>query len=54
MIKIEFLEQDLKTINEQRFSHPVPLVQRRMEAQCHKLRLKPAEFLDFSAYSAIL
>jgi transposase len=32
MIKIEFLEQDLKTINEQRFSHPVPLVQRRMEA----------------------
>ena len=25
-----------------------------MPNQCHKLRLKPAEFLDFSAYSAIL
>jgi transposase len=31
MIKIEFSEQDLKTIKEERFSHPIPLVQRRME-----------------------
>ena len=27
---------------------------RHPQQQCHKLRLKPAEFLDFSAYSAIL
>jgi transposase len=31
MIKIEFSEQDLKTIKEERFSHPVRLVQLRME-----------------------
>ena len=32
MIKIEFSEQDLKTIEYERFNHPIPLVQRRMEA----------------------
>jgi transposase len=31
MIKVEFSDQELKTIEEERFSHPVPLVQRRME-----------------------
>jgi transposase len=31
MIKIEFSEQDLKTIEYERFNHPIPLVQRRME-----------------------
>ena len=31
MIKINFSEQDLKTIEYERFNHPIPLVQRRME-----------------------
>ena len=31
MIKIDFSEQDLKIIQYERFNHPVPLVQRRME-----------------------
>jgi hypothetical protein len=31
MIKIDFSEQDLKTIEYERFNHPIPLVQRRME-----------------------
>jgi len=31
MIKIDFSEQDLKIIQSERFNHPVPLVQRRME-----------------------
>jgi transposase len=31
MIKVEFSEQDLKTIKDERFNHPIPLVQRRME-----------------------
>jgi transposase len=31
MIKIEFSEQDLKTIDYERFHHPIPRVQRRME-----------------------
>jgi transposase len=31
MIKIDFSEQDLKIIHSERFNHPVPLVQRRME-----------------------
>ena len=31
MIKIDFSEQDLKTIEHERFNHPIPLVQRRME-----------------------
>ncbi|BBO79748.1 hypothetical protein DSCO28_03140 [Desulfosarcina ovata subsp. sediminis] len=31
MINIEFSDQDLKTIKEERFSHPVRLVQLRME-----------------------
>jgi transposase len=31
MIRIEFSEQDLKTIEYERFNHPIPLVQRRME-----------------------
>ena len=31
MIIIEFSEQDLKTIEYERFNHPIPLVQRRME-----------------------
>ncbi|BBO92093.1 hypothetical protein DSCOOX_52730 [Desulfosarcina ovata subsp. ovata] len=31
MIKVEFSEQDLKTIEYERFHHPIPRVQRRME-----------------------
>ncbi len=31
MIKVEFAEQDLKTIDFERFNHPIPRVQRRME-----------------------
>lgn len=31
MIKVEFTEQDLKAIEYERFNHPVPRVQRRME-----------------------
>jgi transposase len=31
MIKIEFSDQDLKTIEHERFHHPVPRVQHRME-----------------------
>lgn len=31
MIKIDFSDQDLKTIEYERFNHPIPLVQRRME-----------------------
>jgi transposase len=31
MIRVEFSEQDLKTIKKERFNHPIPLVQRRME-----------------------
>jgi len=31
MIKIEFSAQDLKTIEFERFRHPIPLVRRRME-----------------------
>jgi len=31
MIKVEFNEQDLKAIEYERFNHPIPLVQRRME-----------------------
>lgn len=31
MIKIQFPKQDLKTIEYERFNHPTPLVQRRME-----------------------
>ena len=31
MIKVEFTEQDLKAIEYERFNHPIPLVQRRME-----------------------
>ncbi len=31
MIKIEFSEQDLKNIEHDRFNHPIPRVQRRME-----------------------
>lgn len=31
MIKINFSEQDLKTIEYERFNHPIPLVRRRME-----------------------
>lgn len=53
MIKVEFSEQDLKTINEERFNHPVPLVQRRMEALwlksqglCHKQIAKLADISD--------
>lgn len=32
MINIEFPKEDLKTIKYERFHHPIPLVQRRMEA----------------------
>ena len=32
MIRVEFTQQDLKSIKEERFSHPVRLVQLRMEA----------------------
>ena len=31
MIKVEFSEQDLETIDYERFHHPIPRVQRRME-----------------------
>jgi transposase len=31
MLKVDFSEQDLKTIEYERFNHPIPLVQRRME-----------------------
>jgi transposase len=31
MIKVKFSEQDLETIKHERFNHPVPRVQRRME-----------------------
>jgi transposase len=31
MIKVKFSDQDLKTIEHERFNHPVPRVQRRME-----------------------
>ena len=31
MIKVAFTEQDLKTIDYERFNHPIPRVQRRME-----------------------
>jgi transposase len=31
MIKVKFSDQDLKTIEHERFHHPVPRVQRRME-----------------------
>ncbi|GAB6907309.1 transposase (fragment) [Desulfosarcina cetonica] len=31
MIKVEFSEQELKTIEYERFHHPIPRVQRRME-----------------------
>lgn len=31
MIKVEFSEQDLQTIDYERFHHPIPRVQRRME-----------------------
>jgi transposase len=31
MIKIRFADQDLEIIKAERFSHPIPLVQRRME-----------------------
>ena len=31
MLKIEFSEQDLETIDKERFNHPIPRVQRRME-----------------------
>ena len=31
MIKVAFTEQDLKTIEYERFNHPIPRVQRRME-----------------------
>jgi transposase len=31
MIKVEFSEQDLKNIKHDRFNHPIPRVQRRME-----------------------
>jgi transposase len=31
MIKVEFSQQDLDIIKSERFSHPIPLVQRRME-----------------------
>jgi DNA-binding NarL/FixJ family response regulator len=31
MIKIDISEQNLKTIEYERFNHPIPLVQRRME-----------------------
>jgi len=30
--KLEFLPEDIKVFNDERFSHPIPLVQRRMEA----------------------
>ena len=38
MIKIDFSEQDLKTIEHERFNHPIPLVQRRMEVLNHQPR----------------
>ena len=41
MIKIVFTEQDLKTIEYERFNHPVPRVQRRMEVLWLKSQTLP-------------
>ena len=41
MIKIVFTEQDLKTIEYERFNHPIPRVQRRMEVLWLKSQTLP-------------
>ena len=41
MIKVEFSQQDLKNIEHDRFNHPIPRVQRRMEVT---LAQKPRPF----------